>query len=97
MTRSANDLAARKEFLIAQSELSRIQIALACQEIRSSASLSNLASHLFSRVGGLGGVAAFVAGIAAPIFRRRGIGRLLRIGSIALGIFRALRSFRARR
>jgi len=84
------DLAARKELLTAQSDLSRIQLALAWDDVRNSI-LPRAEVPLFA---GTSKAAAFFVGIAAPLIGRTRFTRAVRYASIAMGIYRAIRSLR---
>jgi len=91
MNAKARELAARKELLTAQADLSRLQLALAWGDVRSSILPSAEApgftgSHKF---------VAFLVGIAAPLTGRSRFTRTLRYASIAMGIYRAIQSLRA--
>ena len=90
MTTKPQDLAARKELLTAQADLARIQLALAWHDMRSSI-LPSSEAPLFS---GTHKAAAFIVGIAAPLIGRTRFARVLRYASIAMAIFRAVRSLR---
>ena len=90
MTTKSQDLAARKELLTAQADLARVQLALAWHDMRSSI-LPSSEAPLFT---GTHKAAAFIVGIAAPLIGRTRFARVLRYASIAMGIFRAVRSLR---
>ena len=90
MSTKSQDLAARKELLTAQADLSRIQLALAWHDIRNSI-LPPTDAPLFT---GTHKAAAFIVGLAAPLIGRTRFARVLRYASIAMGIFRAVRSLR---
>jgi hypothetical protein len=91
MSAKARELAARKDLLTAQADLSRLQLALAWDDVRNSILPSPeapafTASHK---------IVAFLVGIAAPLMGRTRLTRALRYASIAMGIYRAIRSLRA--
>jgi hypothetical protein len=90
MSTKSQDLAARKDLLTAQAELSRLQLALAWHDVRSSI-LPAVEAPLFT---GTSKAAAFIVGIAAPLIGRTRFTRVLRYASIAMAIFRAVRSLR---
>ena len=90
MSTKSQDLAARKELLTAQADLSRIQLALAWHDIRNSI-LPPSDAPLFT---GTHKAAAFIVGLAAPLIGRTRFARVLRYASIAMAIFRAVRSLR---
>jgi len=90
MSAKSEDLAARKELLRAQADLARMQIALAWHDVRSSI-LPSPDTPLFT---GSHKTAAFIVGLAAPLIGRTRFTRVLRYASIALAIFRAVRSLR---
>jgi hypothetical protein len=86
------DLAARKELLMAQADLTRIQLALAWHDLTGSIfpSTETMSSYFVPS----GKTAAFLVGIAAPLVGRSRFARWLRYGSIAMAIVRAARSLR---
>ena len=90
MSTKSQDLAARKELLTAQADLSRIQLALAWHDMRNSI-LPPSDAPLFT---GTHKAAAFIVGLAAPLIGRTRFARVLRYASIAMAIFRAVRSLR---
>lgn len=90
MNTSARDLTARKELLTAQADLSRIQLSLAWDDMRNSI-LPSAEAPLFT---GASKAAAFFVGIAAPLIGRTRFTRAVRYASIAMGIYRAIRSLR---
>jgi len=90
MSAQSQDLAARKALLTAQADLARIQLALAWHDMRSSI-FPSPDTPLFS---GTHKAAAFIVGIVTPLLGRRRITRVLRYASIAIAIFRAVRSLR---
>ena len=90
MNPSTRDLTARKELLTAQADLSRIQLALAWDDMRNSI-VPSAEAPLFK---GASKAAAFFVGIAAPLIGRTRFTRALRYASIAMGIYRAIRSLR---
>ena len=90
MSARSQDLAARKALLTAQADLARVQLALAWHDMRSSI-LPSSEAPLFT---GTHKAAAFIVGIAAPLIGRTRFARVLRYASIAMGIFRAVRSLR---
>ena len=91
MNARARDFAARKELLTAQADLSRLQLALAWDDVRASILPARSEGALFS---GSHRIAAFLFGIAAPVIGRTRFTKALRYLSIALGIYRAIRSLR---
>jgi len=90
MTAKARELASRKDLLTAQADLSRLQLALAWDDVRNSI-IPSAEAPLFK---GASKAAAFFVGIAAPLIGRTRFTRALRYASIAMGIFRAVRSLR---
>ena len=90
MSTKSQDLAARKGLLTAQADLSRIQLALAWHDMRNSI-LPPSDVPLFT---GTHRAAAFIVGLAAPLIGRTRFTRVLRYASIAMAIFRAVRSLR---
>ena len=90
MSAKSQDLAARKELLTAQADLARIQLALAWHDMRTSI-LPPADTPLFT---GTHRAAAFIVGLAAPLIGRTRFTRVLRYASIAMAIFRAVRSLR---
>jgi hypothetical protein len=92
MTEGLDDLAARKALLTAQADLSRLQVALAWQDLRSIVS----PAPSDDRSAGTRRAAAFLVGVAAPLIGRSRFTRALRFATIAVTIVRALRSLRAR-
>jgi hypothetical protein len=93
MTQGPQDLAARKALLVAQADLSRMQVALAWQDIRSIVAPAPSAD----RSAGTRRTAAFLVGVAAPLLGRSRLTRALRFATIAVTIVRALWSLRAGR
>jgi hypothetical protein len=93
MTKSLEDLAARKALLTAQADLSRMQVALAWEDLRSVVSPPPSAE----RSAGTRRIAAFLIGIAAPLLGRTRLTRALHFATIAVTVVRALRSLRAGR
>lgn len=91
MTRRSEDLAARKALLAAQANLARMQAALAWQELREIVAPPPSSE----RSAGARRTAAFIVGIAAPLFGRTRFARVMRFASIAAAAFRVLRSMRA--
>jgi hypothetical protein len=90
MSANARELASRKDLLTAQADLSRLQLALAWDDMRNSIVPSAEAPLLK----GASKAAAFFVGIAAPLIGRTRFTRALRYVSIAMGIYRAIRSLR---
>ena len=90
MNAKARDIASRKELLSAQADLSRLQLALAWDDVRSSIVPSAEAPPFK----GASKAAAFFVGIAAPLIGRTRFTRVLRYASIAMGVYRAIRSLR---
>ena len=88
---SPNDLASRKALLVAQSDLSRMQLGLAWTDLR------NIVRPPQSgdRSAGVRRTAAFLVAAAVPLFGRGRFGRLLRLASFALAALRALSSWRS--
>jgi hypothetical protein len=86
MTNGRDDLAARKSLLIAQADLSRMQVALAWQDLRAVITPAPSTEHsAWTRRG-----AAFLVGVAAPLIGRTRLTRGLRFATIAVTIVRAL-------
>lgn len=91
MTNGRDDLAERKALLIAQADLSRMQVALAWQDLRAVVRPAPSADHAgWTRRG-----AAFLVGVAAPLIGRTRFARVLRFATIAVTIVRALWSLHA--
>lgn len=91
MNARARELAARKELLTAQADLSRLQLALAWNDVRNSIVPPPSESPVFT---GSHRILAFLVSIAAPVIGRTRFTRALRYLSIAMGIYRAIRSLR---
>lgn len=83
------DLVAKKELLIAQSEVDRITLALAVHDIRRIVRPSLDPAQRTAA----GSTAARVLGFVLPMLGRFQAGRLLRAMSIGLAVFRFLRGF----
>ena len=90
MSAAARELASRKDLLTAQADLSRLQLALAWDDMRNSI-VPSAEAPIFR---GASKAAAFFVGIAAPLIGRTRFTRALRYVSIAMGIYRAIRSLR---
>jgi len=90
MSAKARELASRKDLLTAQADLSRLQLALAWDDMRNSI-VPSAEAPIFR---GASKAAAFFVGIAAPLIGRTRFTRALRYVSIAMGIYRAIRSLR---
>lgn len=90
MSAKARELASRKDLLTAQADLSRLQLALAWDDVRNSI-IPSAEAPIFK---GASKAAAFFVGIAAPLIGRTRFTRALRYVSIAMGIYRAIRSLR---
>jgi len=91
MTNGRGDLAARKALLIAQADLSRMQVALAWQDLRAVVMpVPSADRSAWTRRG-----AAFLVGIAAPLIGRTRLTRGLRFATMVVTIVRALWSLRA--
>jgi hypothetical protein len=91
VNKGLDDLASRKALLIAQADLSRMQMALAWQDLRSVVAPPPSAHRsTWTRRG-----AAFLVGIAAPLIGRTRFTRVLRFATMVLTVVRALRSIRA--
>ena len=87
---SADTLAARKALIAAQSELARIELALAWHDLRNviAPPASSARSTSVRRT------AAFLIAVATPLFGRSRFARIVRIASIALAAFRVVRGLR---
>ena len=87
--RRLDDLAAKKELLIAQSEFDRIKLALAIHDIR------RIVRPSFdpAQRSAASSTAARVLGFVLPLLGRLQAGRLLRAASIGLAVIRFLRGF----
>ena len=84
MSRTLEALAARKQFLVAQSELQRMQLALHLSDAREALRPAGLIGGAVARP------AAAIAMIdtIARIFRLRKLSRMIRIAGLALMVFR---------
>jgi hypothetical protein len=91
MSAKMRELASRKELLTAQADLSRLQLALAFDDVRASILPPPSDAPLFT---GSHKILAFLVGVAAPVIGRSRFTRVLRYASIAMGIYRAIRSLR---
>ncbi|MBC7858581.1 MAG: hypothetical protein H7Z39_07315 [Burkholderiaceae bacterium] len=88
--RSLDDLAAKKQLLIAQAEFDRIKFALAIHDLKRTIRSPVAAGHR----GTAHSMAARLIGFALPALGRSRAGVVLRAGSIALAVYRFLRGFR---
>jgi hypothetical protein len=89
---SADDLAARKALLTAQADLSRVQLALAWNDLRNIVSPPATGE----RSSGVRRTAAFLVAAALPFLGRTRLGRLLRYASFAFAALRVFANWRAR-
>ena len=88
--RSLDDLAAKKQLLIAQAEFDRIKLALAAHDVRRIVRPSvDKARHAAAT-----SAASRVLCFALPVLGASHAGRVVRALSIALSVYRFLRGFR---
>lgn len=90
MTTTLQRLAARKQLLVAQSQLQRMQLSLYAGDAREALRPAGLIGGAMARP------AAFIA-LLEPVTRLFGwrrLARLLRVGTIAVVVFRIVRAWR---
>jgi hypothetical protein len=87
---AVDKLAARKALVAAQSELARIELALAWHDVRAAIAPPTVAERSTS----VRRMAAVLIAVATPVFGRSRFARVLRLVSVGLAAFRALRSLR---
>lgn len=88
--RSLDDLAARKQLLIAQAEFDRLKVALAVHDVRRIIRPSvDRGRHAAAT-----SAASRVLGFALPVLGASHAGRIVRALSIALSVYRFLRGMR---
>ena len=88
--RSLDDLAAKKQLLIAQAEFDRLKFALAVHDVRRMVRPQlDTARHAAAT-----SAASRVLGLVLPVLGASNAGRVVRALSIALSIYRFLRGFR---
>ena len=85
-----DDLAAKKQLLIAQAEFDRLKLALAAHDVRRIVRPGVDASRHASAYS----TASRVLGFALPVLGASRAGRIVRALSIALSVYRFLRGFR---
>ena len=85
------DLTRRKELLVAQSHLHRLQARMAWHDVKQVIAPAHLAP---SRGGHVRSIAATLVGIAIPMFGLPRLGRILRVISIGAMVMRVVRGFR---
>jgi hypothetical protein len=91
MRASRDEMARRKALLVSRAELDRLQIALAVHQLR-----DTIAPPRSERTGSgrVGPIAAALVSVGLPLLGRKRLGHWLRIGSLALTAFRAVRNWR---
>ena len=86
---SATDkLATRKALIAAQSELARIEMALAWHDLRAAIAPPSAAERSTS----VRRIATLLIAVATPLLGRSRFARVLRFASVGLAAFRAIRS-----
>jgi len=83
-------LAARKSLIVAQSELSRLEWALAWQDLRASVA----PPRSDARSASVRRIATLMIAVATPLLGRTRFARVLRFASVGLAAFRAIRAMR---
>lgn len=89
---SLDDLAAKKQLLIAQAEFDRLKLALAAHDVRRIVRPPVDAA----RYAAAKSAASRALGFALPVLGASRAGRVVRALSIALSVYRFLRGFRSR-
>jgi hypothetical protein len=92
MSRSLEQLAARKQNLVAQSQLQRMQIALHAGDARDALRPAGLVGGAIARPA----AAIALASTVARLFGLKRLARIARFGAIALIVFRFMRVWRGR-
>jgi len=83
-------LASRKTLIVAQSELARLEFALAWQDLRASVA----PPRPDARSSSVRRIATLLLAIAIPVLGRTRFSRVLRFASMGLAAFRAIRAMR---
>jgi hypothetical protein len=92
MSRSLQELAARKQILVAQSQLQRMQFALHAGDLRDALRPAGLVGGAIARPA----AAIALVSTVSRLFGWRRVARIVRLGAIALVVFRFVRVWRAR-
>jgi hypothetical protein len=92
MSRSLEQLAARKQILLAESQLQRMQLALHVGDARDALRPAGLMGGAIARPA----AAVAVINMVARLFGWHRLARVVRFGAIALVVFRFLRVWRTR-
>jgi len=92
MSRSLEQLAARKQILLAESQLQRMQLALYVGDARDALRPAGLMGGAIARPA----AAVAVVNMVARLFGWHRLARVVRFGAIALVVFRFLRVWRTR-
>jgi hypothetical protein len=87
---ASEKLASRKALIAAQSELARIELALAWHDLRTAIAPPSAGERSTS----VRRMATIMIAIATPLFGRTRFARVLRFASVGLAAFRAIRSLR---
>ena len=87
---AAGKLASRKALIAAQSELARIEMALAWHDLRAAIAPPSAAERSTS----VRRIATLLIAVATPLLGRSRFARVLRFASVGLAAFRAIRSLR---
>lgn len=92
MSRSLQELAARKQILVAQSQLQRMQLALHASDARDTLRPAGLVGGAIARPA----AAIALVSTVSRLFGWHRAARIVRLGAIALVVFRFVRAWRAR-
>jgi hypothetical protein len=92
MSRSLQQLAARKQILLAQSQLQRMQLALYAGDAREALRPAGLMGGAIARPA----AAIALVGTVSRLFGWHRLARVVRLGAIALVVFRFVRVWRTR-
>lgn len=92
MSRSLQELAARKQILVAQSQLQRMQLALHASDARDALRPAGLVGGAIARPA----AAIALVSTVSRLFGWHRAARIVRLGAIALVVFRFVRAWRAR-
>jgi hypothetical protein len=87
---AAGKLASRKALIAAQSELARVEMALAWHDLRAAIAPPSAAERSTS----VRRIATLLIAVATPLLGRSRFARVLRFASVGLAAFRAIRSLR---
>ncbi len=88
---TSEQLARRKDLLIAQGHLHRLQARLAWHDIKEVVAPPHLAPP---RGGHLRSIAATLVGFGVPLFGLYRMGRIMRVFSVGMAVMRIVRGFR---